>query len=129
MDILSNNKNANTSKAHLAAQQLRVSLSAPIFNLHNATGSTSPFQLTFQSYNHSVQSAAFTLDNYVSPIVSYRQNLDNCTENARCEDDMRLPKGADAMNKRQKLKINGKERWVSFCSTQDLVNIIENEIS
>ena len=129
MDILSNNKNANTSKAHLTAQQLRVALSAPIFNLHNATGSTSPFQLTFQSYNHSVQSAAFTLDNYVSPIVSYRQNLDNCTENARCEDDMRLPKGADAMNRRQKLKINGKERWVSFSSTQDLVNIIENEIS
>lgn len=42
---------------------------------------------------------------------------------------MRLPEGADAMNKRQKLKINGKERWVSFSSTQDLVNFIENEIS
>ena len=33
------------------------------------------------------------------------------------------------MNRRQKITINGRERWVSFSSTQELVNLVQNECS
>lgn len=67
------------------------------------------------------------LDNHVPSALSSTQNLDNCTEDAEYDDVQRLPEGANAMNRRQKLSINGRERWVSFSSTQELVNLVQNE--
>ena len=67
------------------------------------------------------------LDNHVPSALSSTQNLDNCTEDAEYDDVQRLPKGANAMNRRQKITINGRERWVSFSSTQELVNLVQRE--
>ena len=67
------------------------------------------------------------LDRNTSPALSFSQNLDNCTENAQNADLMPFTEGADEMQKRQKLTINGQERWVKFSSTQELVDLVQRE--
>lgn len=69
------------------------------------------------------------LDNAASLPVCCEQNLDNCTEDTHYAETMPLTEGADEMHKRQKLTINNVERWVSFNTTQELVNIIQREMS
>jgi len=67
------------------------------------------------------------LDRILPPDLSSQRNVESCTENAQNADRMPFSEGADDMLKRQKLTINGQQRWVSFNSTQDLVNLIEKE--
>lgn len=67
------------------------------------------------------------LDNMAPPPVCCQQNLDNCTEITCNAENLPLTEGADEMHRRQKLVINNRERWVSFNSAQELVNIIQRE--
>ena len=65
------------------------------------------------------------LDRNTSPALSFSQNLDNCTENAQNADLMPFTEGADEMQKRQKITINGQDKWIKFGSTQELVDIVQ----
>lgn len=67
------------------------------------------------------------LDNLANDPVSCEQNLDNCTETTQFADHMPLTEGADEMHRRQKLIINNTERWISFDSTQQLVDLVQRE--
>lgn len=69
------------------------------------------------------------LDKLFSPTLSSNQNLDNCTDNARTTNLMPLTEGAEDMNRRQKLRINGQEKWISFSSTQELIDLVQAEFS
>ena len=67
------------------------------------------------------------LDRKVNVPVCCERNLDNCMETAHNANHMPFVEGADEMHKRQKILINGMERWVSFGSTQELVDMIQRE--
>lgn len=67
------------------------------------------------------------LDSSHPPELLYFQNLDNCTGNAQSMNNMPFSEGADEMLRRQKLRINGQEKWVTFGSTQELVDLVQRE--
>ena len=69
------------------------------------------------------------LDNLFPFALSSTQNLDNCTENAPSTNLMPLTEGAEDMNRRQKLIINGQEKWIRFGSMQELVDLVQAECS
>lgn len=69
------------------------------------------------------------IDMYRDKLVSYKQNLDNCTENERITNLMPFTEGAEDMNRRQKLIINGQEKWIRFGSMQELVDLVQAECS
>jgi len=67
------------------------------------------------------------LDSILPSKLSCSQNLDNCTTNVQCVSNMPFSEGADEMLRRQKLKINGQEKWITFSSTQELIDLVQRE--
>ena len=113
-------KNQNISSELQSFRRLPAYVRADIINHANSMGVD--YISLYQTEQRRI------LDIPIPSALSFPQNLDNCTDDAQNADHMPFMEGADEMLKRQKIKINGQEKWIKFGSTQELIDLVQKEL-